>query len=72
MTKWKKHHAKERKRIQNYRKKVKETLLAPKSTPPLSSPYKTRQTIGKAIKKATVTTILSLEKRRCQTFSKRS
>ena len=52
LTKWNKHLAKERKRIQNYRKKVKETLLAPKSTPPLLSPYQTPQTIKRAIKKA--------------------
>ena len=51
-TKWNKHLAKDRKRIQNYRKKLKETLLAPKSTPPLLSPYQTPRTIGKAIKKA--------------------
>ena len=63
MTKWNKHHAKERKRIQNYRKKVKETLLPPKSTPPLSSPYKTPQPIGKAIKKATQSLPSSLKKK---------
>ena len=38
--KWNKHLAKERKRIQNYHKKDKETLLAPNLTPPLPSPYK--------------------------------
>ena len=51
-TKWNKHLAKERKIIQNYCKKVKETLLAPKSTPHLLSPYQTPQTVGKASKKA--------------------
>ena len=61
-SKWNKHLAKERKRIQNYRKKVKKTLLAPKSAPPLLSPYQTPQTIGKAIKKAAVTTILPKKK----------
>ena len=45
-TKWNKHLTKERKRIQNYCKKVKETLLAPKPIPPLPSPYQTPQTIG--------------------------
>ena len=48
-TKWNKRLAKEGKRIQNYRKKVKKTLLALKSAPPLLSPYQTPQTIGKAI-----------------------
>lgn len=62
-TKWKQHRAKERKRIQNYRKKVKETILAPKSKPPLSSPYKTPQPIGKAIKKATQSLPSSLKKK---------
>ena len=52
-TKQNKHLAKENKTIQNYRKKVRETLLVPKSTPPLPSPYQTPQSIGKGITKAT-------------------
>ena len=51
--KWNKHLAKERKRIQNYCKKVRETLVIPKSTSPLPSPYQTSQVIGEVIKKAT-------------------
>ena len=64
-TKWNKHLDKEKRRIQNYHKKVKETLLAPKSTPPLLSPYQTPQTIGKAIKKAAQSLPSSPRKRQC-------
>ena len=46
-------------------KKVKETLVAPKSTPPLPSPYKTPQTIGKAIKKAIQSLTPSARQKQC-------
>ena len=61
--KWNKHLAKETKRTQNYDKKVRETLMTPKSTPPLPSPYQTPQTIGKAIKKDTQLLSCSLRKK---------
>ena len=63
--KWSKDLAKERNRIQNYRKKVKETPIAPKSIPPLPSPYKTPQTIDNTIKRAIQSLPPSSRKKQC-------